>query len=244
MRVDAHTHIGSDPGELGRKCEELLIMLQEYGIDAAVAFAGGQTPKELAKANDYVAEAMKRYPQRIIGFARVNPCHGEVAIRELERAVTQLGLKGLKLHPPSQGFDVGDMAVMRPVLDAVAELDIPVAIHCGLRVHDNPWRIGLVAEAYPDVTVFMLHSNFGGTDRVGTMWVAERAQNVIFETSATAEPSFIKELVAVAGKDRVAYGSDWPALSPRLGLAVVEAAGLADDEFESVMGGSVARLFG
>jgi predicted TIM-barrel fold metal-dependent hydrolase len=90
----------------------------------------------------------------------------------------------------------------------------------------------------------MLHSNFGGTDRVGTMWVAERAENVVFETSATAEPTFIQELVAAAGKDRVVYGSDWPALSPRLELAVVEAADLTQEERDAVSGGNLARLFG
>lgn len=244
MRIDAHTHISNDPERLGRTAEDLLNMLQEYDLDAATAFAGGRTPKELAKANDYVAEVTKRYPKQIIGFAMVNPCHGETAIKELGRAITRLGLKGLKLHPPGQGFDVGDMEVMGPLFDKVVELGIPVGIHCGLRVHDNPWRIGLLAERYPEATIFMLHSNFGGADRVGTKWVAERARNVIFETSATAEPSFVKELVAVAGKERVVYGSDWPALSPRLGLAIVEAAGLTEEELEAVMGGNLARLFG
>lgn len=244
MRIDAHTHIGNDPGELGGSAEDLVQMLREYDLDAAIAFAGGRTPKELARANEYVAKAAREYPDQIIGFARVNPYHRETAIEELERAVVQLALKGLKLHPPSQGFDVADMELMAPLMDKVVELGIPVAIHCGLRVHDNPWRIGLLAETYPEATIFMLHANFGGTDRVGTLWVAERAQNVIFETSATGEPGFIEELVAAAGEERVVYGSDWPALSPRLGLAVVEAARLSERELEAVAGDSLARILG
>ena len=248
MRVDAHTHIGVGDTEMDRSAEELLAMMREYGIDKALVYPGRLglrgSPRQAAQANDFVARAADKYPERIVGFATVNPWHKDEALMELERAIVHLGLKGLKLHPPSQGFDVADMELMAPLFDKVRELKIPVSFHCGIRVHDNPWRIGLLAEAYPDTMILMLHSNFGGSDRIGTKWVAQRAKNVFFETSATMEPAFVAELMRLTDGQRVVYGSDWPWISPRLGLAVLEEAGLGETELNNVLGDNMARALG
>jgi len=45
-------------------------------------------------------------PERLIGFASVVPNPADIAIKELRRAVQDLGLRGLKLHPPMQGFRI------------------------------------------------------------------------------------------------------------------------------------------
>ena len=58
--------------------------------------------------NDRVAEVVRRYPERFIGFAGVDPWKGEGAVAELERAVLELDLKGLKLMPACQGFFLND----------------------------------------------------------------------------------------------------------------------------------------
>ena len=54
--------------------------------------------------NDFIAEYVGRYPGRAVGFAAVDPTEADAA-RELERAVTRLGLRGLKLSPVYHGFD-------------------------------------------------------------------------------------------------------------------------------------------
>lgn len=248
MRVDAHTHIGPGSTHLDKSAEDLLAMLAEHRIDKALVFPSSLglrgSPRQAAQANDFIAQAMAQYPDRIVGFAAVNPWHGSEAVAELARAATHLGLRGLKLHPPSQGFDVGDLDLLGPLFDKATELGWPVAIHCGVRVHDNPWRFGLLAEAYPDTTIIMLHANFGGTDRIGTTWVARKAANVFFETSSTSEPGFVAELMRLTDGQRVFYGSDWPWIPPRLELAIVEAAGLPEDDLARVLGNNAARALG
>ncbi|HEY0584180.1 MAG TPA: amidohydrolase family protein, partial [Chloroflexota bacterium] len=57
-----------------------------------------------AYPNDLLAAACKKYPDRFIGFAGIDPWKGALAIRELERSVKQLGLKGAKFHPGRQEF--------------------------------------------------------------------------------------------------------------------------------------------
>src|SRR5688572_28281362 len=53
--------------------------------------------------NDRVAQISRDYPEQFIGFASVDP-HKPNHVDELERAVTELGLRGLKIHPQVQAF--------------------------------------------------------------------------------------------------------------------------------------------
>jgi predicted TIM-barrel fold metal-dependent hydrolase len=85
-------------------------------------------------SNDKIASWTSRAPHssRLIGFARVNPVDGSykghvLAVRELERAVLSLGLRGLKLHPLAQLFvDTIDRNEPRDVVKRAGELGVPV----------------------------------------------------------------------------------------------------------------------
>ncbi len=85
-------------------------------------------------SNDKIASWTSRAPHssRLIGFARVNPLDGihdgyPIAVRELERAILSLGLRGLKLHPLAQLFvDSIEKNEPREVVKRAGELGIPV----------------------------------------------------------------------------------------------------------------------
>jgi uncharacterized protein len=81
-------------------------------------------------SNDYVAEAVRNYPDVFIGFASVDPWKGRLAVAELERAVKELGLKGLKLHPIVQAFFLNDRRFY-PLWETCSALKIPLLIHTG-----------------------------------------------------------------------------------------------------------------
>src|SRR5205823_11594756 len=57
---------------------------------------------------DLVPSCVERHPDVFIGFASVDPWRGKEAQAELRRAVTDLGLRGLKLHPSVQAFAPDD----------------------------------------------------------------------------------------------------------------------------------------
>ena len=50
-------------------------------------------------------------PKKLVGFALVAPNPADRAAGELKRAIKDLGLKGLKLHPSLQGFCPRNMHV-------------------------------------------------------------------------------------------------------------------------------------
>lgn len=85
-------------------------------------------------SNDKIAGWTTRAPHssRLIGFGRVDPSDAkagpeDIAVKELDRAVLQLGLRGLKLHPLAQLFiDELEDDITKRVLHRAAELQIPV----------------------------------------------------------------------------------------------------------------------
>src|SRR6476620_3893314 len=79
--------------------------------------------------NDFVAGRVGAHPDTFIGFGSVDPLKGEAAVAELERAVRELGLRGLKLHPTAQGFRPDDRAVY-PLYETAAA-GIPMTVDTG-----------------------------------------------------------------------------------------------------------------
>ncbi|MHA1770242.1 MAG: amidohydrolase family protein [Candidatus Thorarchaeota archaeon] len=85
-------------------------------------------------SNDRIASWTTQAPHsaRVIGFARVDPMDAvngspDLAVKELQRAIVQLGLRGLKLHPLAQLFiDRMDSPPVIEVVSTAGSLDIPV----------------------------------------------------------------------------------------------------------------------
>ncbi len=98
------------------------------------AHAGAPEDPSFMISNDRIAGWTTRAPNsaRLIGFARVDPNDAkrgpaDLAVRELDRAITRLGLRGLKLHPLSQLFiDELTDAPTKSVLSHADELGVPV----------------------------------------------------------------------------------------------------------------------
>ena len=84
---------------------------------------------ELAQlANDRLTEAIRRYPERFAGLAMVAPQHPEAAAQEAERAVSNLGLKGLIINSHTNGEHL-DNPKFWPILEAAEALNAPIYLH-------------------------------------------------------------------------------------------------------------------
>lgn len=249
MRIDAHTQIGQAGGEGTGKA--LLSMLDEHGFDGAITMPGvsGLTgsPRKIAAANDYVAAVAKAHPDRLSGFATVNPLHEEEAWAEMERAARQ-GLRGMKLHPPLQGLVLSARKVMDPTFERVEALGWPVLIHAGLRVAGHPYvlvnlaDIRSLAVSYPSVTIIVAHMAWGGRDSQGITDLARDCPNVWFETSGVNHPAQIQAMVSAGAVERLMYGSNYPFLHPQVEMLRIEMAELTSAAYQQVMGANAWRL--
>jgi len=114
-----------------------LAALDAAGIDVAVishtAPALEQLEPKVATAiardaNDKLAEAIDRHPDRYLGFATLGPREPEEAARELERAVKDLGFKGWNTHS-NYGDSYLDDKRYWPILAKAEELRVPIYLH-------------------------------------------------------------------------------------------------------------------
>ena len=80
------------------------------------------------KTNDALAEMIKAYPDRFLGFAALAPQRPEEAADELERAVKELGFIGWKTHS-NYGEDYLDDQKYWPIFERAEKLDVPVYLH-------------------------------------------------------------------------------------------------------------------
>jgi predicted TIM-barrel fold metal-dependent hydrolase len=80
------------------------------------------------RANDELAAAIAKYPDRLKGFAALSPKDPEAATRELERAVRELGLSGWKTHSNFGDSYIDDKRYW-PILAKAEELNVPIYLH-------------------------------------------------------------------------------------------------------------------
>jgi uncharacterized protein len=251
MILDAHTHIGLAEGEA--RVTDVLAMLDAHGVQRAITFpaVSGLTgsPRQMAIANDYVAEAARQAPDRLIGFGTINPYHEEEGWAELTR-FPDLGLRGLKLHPPLQGFVLTDRRLIDPLLERATRLGLIVVIHTGLRVAGLPYvmvnlaEIKPIAQTFLDIRFVVAHMGWGGRDSRGADELARECPNVWFDTAGVNSPDLIVHVAKAGAATRILYGSDFPFLHPKVEMLRVELAEVAPDVRVSIMGGNAQRLLG
>ncbi|NIA03520.1 MAG: amidohydrolase family protein, partial [Nitrospirae bacterium] len=162
--IDAHNHLlGPDKGDgMSQSAEEIITRMDAAGVDISVVFPFNDEKPGISfsRSNDLVHIAMKQHPDRLIGYARLDPNYGDAAIREAKRCI-ELGLIGIKLHPKAQQFSIDDPTVYK-IAEYVADVspDIPIIFDNGKHASPNK-LIGNLAAVFPDVTFILAHMRGG-----------------------------------------------------------------------------------
>lgn len=78
--------------------------------------------------NDHIAEVVAKHPQRFLGLGTLPMQDPELAIRELERCVKELGLRGVQIGSHVNGWNL-DRAELFPVFQAAEKLGAAVFVH-------------------------------------------------------------------------------------------------------------------
>jgi predicted TIM-barrel fold metal-dependent hydrolase len=239
MIIDSHTHADEahafgwiDPPEA------ILTLMNEARIDRAVIMTYVDAQDEAPL--DYIAHAIARYPDRLVGYARLHPA-AENAQTLLEKAVRDYGFKGLKLHPVSTLVHPADTATHQ-LMRKAAELSVPVLFHCGDEPFTTPLELEYAAAAVPEATIIFGHMG-GYFHTEEAIVVAQRRHNVYLETSAMPRPAMIRQAIDILGAERVLFASDGPGCNPRLEVYKVERAGLTEAEKRLIFAENILRLW-
>lgn len=233
--------------------EQLVAAMDAHGIDRAVTFGFAWADMALCRtANDYVAEAVRRYPKRLIGLAVVNLARREEALAELERCAA-LGLRGLgELMPDGQGYALDDESLAGPVFAFCQARRWPVLVHTNEPVgHAYPGKcdtsllsIYRLAERYPDLPIVCAHWG-GGLPFYELMpEVRQVMANVYYDTAASLYlyDASIFEVVAKVAPHKILFGTDYPLIGYGRFLRHVRQAEMTSVELEAALGGNAQRL--
>jgi predicted TIM-barrel fold metal-dependent hydrolase len=233
--IDAHCHAGrgqamSAPWTAKADVEITLRHMAEAGIDRTIIFPINNA--EYERPNREIAAICARYPDKFIGFAKHDPQTEAGRIRAmLRQEVEELGLKGLKLH----------RLPTREVLDAVAELGIPILYH-----PEKVSNFHLIASEYPQIPFIMAHlGSFASrdwTEHIAAIDAARRYPNVYLDTSSVVFFQFLEKAAKEAGPEKLIFGSDGPELDSRVELYKVKLLKLPPAEEAKVLGGNIRRL--
>lgn len=197
--------------------------------------------------NEDVAAFCAEHGPRFIGFAGVDPNKGMTAVRELDHAIRNLGLRGLNLQCFEHKLPINDRK-MYPLYAKCIELDVPVNIHCSINFatstymkFGHPMLLDEVMVDFPELRVCASPPGFPWVhELIGVAWrhpnvriglVAVRPKYLTIDGSGY-EP--LLQYGRTILKDRIIFGSAYP-LGP-IGRALAEVEALPIDE-------SVKRLW-
>ncbi|GBC82400.1 hypothetical protein HRbin10_01523 [bacterium HR10] len=217
--------------EVARAYEELDIIGVLLAWDAETAT--GRPPV----TNDEVAELVRRYPGRFIGFASVDPWKGRQALAEVERAITELGLKGVKFHPSLQAFYPHDPRFY-PLYAKISALGVPALFHTGTSglgaglpggggvklEYARPIYLDAVAADFPELIIIGAHTGWPWHEEL--LAIIGHKPNVYMDLSGWS-PRYIASSVLEAARkrlsDKMLFGSDYPFITPERWLADFDA---------------------
>lgn len=205
MIIDSHIHMGGpDKGdEAAQSADEIIARMDGARVDKAIVFPFNEIDPgtSFSKANDQTINEIKKYPDRLIGFARLDPNFRDEAIKEAERAI-ETGLSGIKLHPKGQNFSLSTPWALR-IVEISAAYGVPVAFDNGKNISPNI-EIAKLAEKVEGSIIILAHMRGGGL-----IEAAQENENVYLGT-VKAPATMVEKAAAALGPERIIAGSDSP----------------------------------
>jgi predicted TIM-barrel fold metal-dependent hydrolase len=230
--------------------ESLLQFMDEQGIDYVVALAETNTMVTGVSINDRVAEFC-RGSERLIPFANINPYITFNQVAELERCVTELGVKGLKLYPTYQHFYPNDSKLF-PIYERAQEFGIPVMVHTGSSVfpgslmkYGDPLFLDEIAVFFPRLKIIQSHAGRGfWYERA--FFLAGLHENVYMDITGLPPQNLLKYFPDLErNADKVVFGSDWPGIiDVKKNVAAILELPLSKSTKGKILGKNAARLLG
>jgi uncharacterized protein len=248
--------IFSDPKAKLATAEELIASMDKNGVDASVALNYGWRTASLCKEiNDYLLDAAKRYPGRLVPFCNVDLSTGDAAIKEVERCI-KLGARGIGEIRPDTQLNPGNWPdTFKPLAEILIKHNLILLTHASEPVGHlypgkgtaTPDRLYALATAFPGMTIVCAHWG-GGLPFYGLMPEVKIAlKNVYFDTAASLflyTPQVYGQVAQLVGEDKILFGSDYPLIPQSRFLKEIRALDLSGETKEKILGGNAKRLLG
>ena len=275
--IDTHFHIGVNTMMCFIAEEELIPFMDQHDIDIQVVFQVNEGFHHRTPAwnpyvgNDYVAMIQRMSPKRVLGLATVNPwlqapkrklapigkqrdalelVRGDPCMEELERAILELGLHGLKMHPVEHNYAFNDPHIIRPIMDRLVELQeragrkLFIVVHAaGDSLNNCPTAIADLAQHYPELLFLAAHCGYiWGYGTVGH--TLGPLPHVMLDLTAMPQKQVVWEIYQDYGAGRFTAGTDAPYVSREITDSIIDDVAESDEERQLIAGGNLAKYLG
>ncbi len=235
--------------ETGLTPEQIVAQMDRAGIKMLLLSAWHR-PGQWVIHNDEVAALVRRFPDRFAGVAAVNLERPVEAVRELDRAVSELGFKALRVVPWLWKLPPNDRLYF-PLYVKCIELDIPFCTQVGHTGPLMPSETGRpvpyldeVALTFPELKIVGGHIGYPWTDEmIGLAW---KHENVFIDTSAYLPryyPSQLVHYMKTYGREKVLFGTNFPQLSLEKCVEQTGGLDLSDEARAAFLGQNAKRIF-
>ena len=237
MIVDCHTHLWKAEHwsvEMTREAsiargapaqveiDEAAHFQAMQAVDRAIVLGFRSTHLGLVVPNDLIAGYVSAHPEKLIGFAGVDPLESGY-LDEMRRAIEVLHLRGVKLAPVYQNVDAMDDR-LQPVYAYCQQHGLPIMFHQGTTFprraplkYAHPIQLEDVALRYPDLRMVIAH--------MGHPWMEETVVLIRKQPHVFADVSalyyrpwqFYNALMAAVeygAAHKLLFGSDYPFTTP------------------------------
>lgn len=225
----------------GGRISDLLGSARDGGIEHLVLCSAATKPEAVKINNDWVASIANKQPDFITGFGSLHA--GMIDFeKELDR-MRDLGLKGIKIHPDFQGFDIDDQR-MWPIYEAIGE-DFILLFHVGDKISEasKPSKLAKVLDAFPKLKVVAAH--LGGWSRWDEAKEYLLKRDIYIDTSSTFWCLSREERVSLMrfhGTERVLFGTDYPIRNHKLELEDFLSLPLSTSERDDILFNNAKQL--
>ena len=209
-------------------------------------------------SNEEILELAVNERDALIPFVSIDPHRGPEGVEWARQLIAEHDVHGFKFHPSLQHFFPDD-PMAYPLYALIAEYKLPAVFHTGqtavgsgqrggggiLIKYSNPIHLDEVAADFPDMQVVMAHPSVPWQDEA--LSVAVHKPNVWIDLSGWSPKYFPPQLVRYANtllKEKVLFGTDYPALTPERWLRDFDTLQIKDEVKPLILKQNAARLLG
>lgn len=258
--ADAHTHIYKDKiakkasqtigeyyvtemAEYEATSEKLIEHGQTIGCERYLVCSAATTVTQVPSINKFIAGECSKHPE----FVGLGTAHQDVEDPEaLCEEILNLGLRGIKLHPDFQKFNIDDPCML-PLYRSAAQAGLIMLFHVGDERVDfsDPARLARVLEKVPDLKCQAAHFGCCRTWKRRPLPLA--GSDVMYDTSSMskwASAEDMAELIDILSIDRMMFGTDFPMWEDVNERDRMLAIGLSPEDNRKLFYDNFARFYG
>ncbi|TBH16554.1 amidohydrolase [Thermus thermamylovorans] len=254
--LDLDPYVRSDP-DFPKDTDALADLYRELKGMAVIFDIDDETRTGMRASNAEIAELMQRHPDVFIAFGTIDPWKGKVALDEVARCA-ELGLRGLKFHPPIQDFRPNDPRFYT-LWELCSQYGLIVLFHTGTTMAHSgkPGGGGIrldygrpvpyiddIAALFPDLTIIMAHPAWPWHEE--QLAILRHKPNVFMDLSGWLPKYFPESVIRMANtllQDKMLFGSDFPMIHPQRWIEDFRKLPIKEVVLPKILFENAARLF-